>query len=139
MAMADFKGESRPYNTSVLPAPKDRVFVYVMPARTKEGIYPQSGDMRYLISKDGSSIVERRQMHDAIRDIAAQPETEAGFHIALNDVPEDTDVFHVLARKPSAPEWILTIKFVYVIRPDASVDYLMTAEAFMKLQKTLSR
>jgi hypothetical protein len=56
-----------------------------------------------------------------------------GFHTAvMDDIPEDTDVFHVLTRRPAVPEWLLTRKYVYLIRPDGSIEYLMTAEAFTK-------
>jgi hypothetical protein len=47
--------------------------------------------------------------------------------IPLNErVPEDTDVFHVLARKPSLPEWIATKSFVYQIQPDGSIKYVIS-------------
>ena len=50
----------------------------------------------------------------------------------MDEVPEDSDIFHVLARKPSVPEWIATKSFVYRIEPDGKIRYLMTTEAFTK-------
>lgn len=81
--------------------------MYVLPAQTQAGIYPLGGDERYLITADGSAIVEKRQLHKAI--IEVRPDSmpkgttpAAGYHThVLSDVPEDTDVFHVLTRKPS--------------------------------------
>jgi hypothetical protein len=60
----------------------------------------------------------------------------AGYHTAiLDDIPEDTDVFHLLARRPSVPEYVATPKFVYRIEPDGTIIYLMTLEAFKKDQR----
>ena len=63
--------------------------------------------MRYLMSPDGSTIVEKRPLHKAIlefRSAGTPGRTLAGhFHShILSDVPEDTDVFYVLnlTRKP---------------------------------------
>ncbi|HEX5875236.1 MAG TPA: hypothetical protein VFY60_11365 [Pyrinomonadaceae bacterium] len=133
-ALADFKGEARPYNVAVLPAPSDQLYVYVVPAQTKNGVYPLGGDARYLVSADGLKIVEKRQMHKAIIEFATTDKIAAGFHTAvLDQIPEDTDVFHVLARKPSVPQWIGTRLFVYRIEPDGTIRYLMTMEAFRKV------
>lgn len=135
-ALADFRGEKRPYNIAVLPAASNQMYVYVLPAQTKQNIYPLGGDVRYLISSDGSKIAERRQLHRAIIEFETSENIEAGFHVAvLDDIPEDTDVFHVLSRKPSVPQWIATSKYVYRIEPDGSINYVMTKEAFMKIRE----
>jgi len=135
-ALADFKGEARPYNVAVLPAPSDRLYVYVVPAQTQNGVYPLGGDARYLISGDGLKLIEKRQMHKAIIEFSGASNAEAGYHTAvLDEIPEDTDVFHVLARRPSLPEWIATKSFVYQIQIDGSIKYLMTMEAFRKLNR----
>jgi hypothetical protein len=90
------------------------------------------------VSQDGSKVVEKRQLHKSIIEFVAPPETqkvEAGYHTAvLDDIPEDTDVFHVLIRKPSVPEWIATQQYVYRIETDGTINYVMTREAFMKTQ-----
>jgi hypothetical protein len=139
IALADFKGAPRPYNVAVLPAQPDGLYVYVVPAQTKEGVYPHGGDVRYLISADGSKIVSKRQMHKAIIELDAAPNASnmaGGFHTAvMDDIPEDTDVFYVLSRKPSVPEWIGTRKYVYKIETDGTIKYIMTLEAFMKMRK----
>ena len=136
IALGAFTGEERPYNIAVLPAPSNQVYVYLVPAQTKQGIFPLGGDVRYLVSADGLKIVEKRQLHKAIIEFAVpagQNELRAGFHTAvLDDIPEDTDVFHVLARRPAMPEYILTNQFVFRVETDGAITYLMRAEEFNK-------
>lgn len=128
--------ENRPYNVAVLPAENGGFFVYYMPAQTRLGVFPLGGDVRFLVSSDGEKLLDTRQLHRSIIEFTV-PEgakVETGFHTAiLDDIPEDTDVFHVLARKPSVPEMVVTQKFVYVIAIDGTINYLMTTEAFRKI------
>ena len=135
-ALSDFTGESRPYNVAVLPAPSDQLYVYVIPAQTKAGVFPLGGDARYLISANGLKILEKRQMHKAIIEFSSPPAgVQFGYHTAVVDqVPEDSDVFHVLARKPAVPELIATRLFIYQIETDGKIRYLMTMDAFRKLK-----
>jgi hypothetical protein len=119
--------EKRPYNPSVLPAVSGQFYVYMVPAQTKKGVYAYGGDARFLISADGSSIVEKRQLHKSILETRTQDagdkKVAGGVHNhVLSDVPEDTDVFYVLTRKPSAPEYIGTpSKLVYVVEKDGRI------------------
>lgn len=135
-ALADFRGENRQYNVAILPAKANQFYVYVVPAQTKHGIFPHGGDVRYTVSADGAKIVEKRQLHKAILETAVPEnakELAAGFHTAVvDDIPEDTDVFYVLTRKPAVPEWIGTRKYVYRVETDGSIKYIMTTEAFRK-------
>jgi hypothetical protein len=124
-ALTDFRGENRPYNAAVLPADGGRLFAYVYPAQVKAGVYPIGGDVRYLMSPDGLSIVEKRQMHKTIieRNPADAPGQIAGgthSHV-LSDVPEDSDVFLVLTRKPRIPEYIGAGKHVYAVEVDGKI------------------
>ncbi len=124
-ALNDFHGEKRPYNTAVLPALPGQVYVYVYPAQTVSDVYPLGGDVRYLISADGSTIVEKRQIHKAImdRDFRKVARTEAGYHThVLSDVPEDTDVFFVLSQKTPVPEYVGTKNQIYVVKIDGSIS-----------------
>lgn len=133
ISLADFKGQSRPYNVAVLPAPSNQLYVYVLPAQTQNGVFPYGGDARYIISGDGLRLIEKRQMHRTIIEFEADASTEAGYHTAIMDeVPEDSDVFHVLVRKPSIPEWVMTQLFVYRIEPDGKIRYVSTFEALRK-------
>jgi hypothetical protein len=137
-AIKDFGGATRPYNVAVLPAKENQLYVYLVPAQTKVGVFPLGGDVRYLISADGQKIVEKRQLHKSIIEFSV-PEgmkPEMGYHTAiLDDVPEDTDVFHVLAREPKIAELVVTNKYVYRIAEDGTIMYLMTREAFTKVGK----
>ena len=133
-ALTDFTGAQRPYNVGVLPGPSNQVYVYVVPAQTENGVFPLGGDVRYLVSADGSKIAEKRQLHKAIIEFSGgKDNTAAGYHTAvLDDIPEDTDVFHVLARRPSVPEYIATKQYVFRIEPDGTINYLMTMDEFRK-------
>jgi hypothetical protein len=123
-ALEDFQGEKRPYNVAVLPAPQDRLFVYVYPAQTKPRIYPLGGDVRYLFSADGTKILEKRQMHKTILEASRMPgkKTVAGVHKhVVSDMPEDTDVLHVLTQDPRQPEFVATPHFFFEVHADGSI------------------
>jgi hypothetical protein len=127
-ALHDFQGEKRPYNVAILPVPPSQLYVYVLPAQTKTGIYPLGGDVRYLMTADGGTIVEKRQLHKSIIEMnpSSVPKgttPAGGYHThILSDVPEDTDVFHVLTRQPSEPEFIGTRnKKMYEISVDGTI------------------
>jgi len=132
VALKDFQGERRPYNVAVLPAPQDQLFAYVYPAQTKPRVYPLGGDVRYRISADGMKILEKHQMHKSIletRPLGKGKKLVAGFHThVLSDLPEDTDVFHVLTQDPPLPEMIGTANFTYQVLPNGTI----TVEKQMK-------
>jgi hydrogenase maturation factor len=103
------------------------MYVYIYPAQTDKNIYPLGGDIRYLISPDGSTIVEKRQLHKTILYFRSAgnslQKVVAGTHShILSDVPEDTDVFYVLTRKPSIPEYIGAGKHVFKIHVDGTIE-----------------
>jgi hypothetical protein len=132
-----FEGRRRPYNVAVLPGENGQLWVYLVPAPTRPKVWPLGGDARYLISPDGTKIVSKRQLHKSI--IEVEPPTDknkeqvGGIHThVLDDTPEDTDVFHVLARKPAVPEMIITKEFVFEVRPDGSIKYVGTREDVLK-------
>ncbi len=125
IARADFKGQDRPYNVAVLPDESGGLYVYMVPAQTKHGVFPLGADVRYRISGDGLRILEKHQMHISVIEFSPEANVVAGTHSAvLDDAPEDTDVFHVLVRQPAVPEYIGTPKFVYKIDTDGSIHYI---------------
>jgi hypothetical protein len=136
IAVLEFVGERRPYNVAVLPGPSEQLYVYIVPAVVKPGVYPLGGDARYLMSKDGTTVVEKRYLHKSIIEFTTPVDPQqsgAGFHTAvLDDIPEDTDVYHVLRRKPSVPEWVATNQYVFQIEPDGSIKYVTTRDKFLK-------
>ncbi len=127
-ALADFRGEDRPYNVAVLPAEGNKLYVYVLPAQTKPDVFPLGGDARYLVSADGESVLEKRQMHKSVIEVAPNSlpkgtTAAASWHThVLSNEPEDTDVFHVLTRQPPQPEFIGTMdKKLYTVSIDGSI------------------
>jgi hypothetical protein len=127
LALADFGGAERPYNDAVLPAESGGLFVYVYPAQVKVGVYPYGGDVRYLMSADGKTVVEKRQMHKAVLEsipanIPSGTNAVGGFHTDIfGDIPEDTDVFLVLSRNPKVPEYVGAGGHVFVIAVDGGI------------------
>jgi hypothetical protein len=135
-ARADFGTPQRPYNASVLERPDGGLWVYVMPAQTRVGIFPLGADVRYRISADGRTILAKRQLHNTILEHSApvpvQGQLKAGMHTAvLDDIPEDTDVFNVLVREPEVPEYIVSDAFMYVIGTNGAIRYLGHREAIL--------
>jgi hypothetical protein len=130
-AAEDFGRANRPYNSAVLPVnghdAQDHpglMYVYFYPAQSKPGIYPVGGDVRYLVSADGTKIIDKRQMHKSVLDVAPVKgkKTVMGHHAhALSDVPEDTDVLYVLQQDPPVPEMITTPHFVYEVASDGTI------------------
>jgi hypothetical protein len=124
LALAAFPRADRPYNTAILPAPGGSLYVYIYPGQVKDTVWPIGGDVRYTISADGGRIVETRQLHKTILDMEFKPEEHAvaGIHgHVLSDVPEDTDVFYVLNRKPALPEYVGAGKRVFIVGVDGTI------------------
>lgn len=145
-ALAVFTGEKRPYNAAVLPAKSGQLYVYIYPASTETGVYLIGGDRRYLVSPDGLTIQETRQLHKSIieyKDFSKSGKAKEGWkaelgvhnHI-LDDVPEDTDVLLAMTRKPSTPEMIITWEYTYRVNPDGTIKYEgESAKMFGKKEK----
>ena len=126
ICLKDFQGVKQPYNIAVLPAESSQFYVYLVPAQTKDGVYPLGADERYLVSADGGTIVEKRRLHKGMiptgEPIPAGTTPAGGIHShVLSNVPEDTDVFYVLTRKPSMPEFIGTEIALYSVNPDGTI------------------
>lgn len=133
-AMADFGPVRRAYNVAVLPAPQGNWWVYLFPAPTIAGVWPLGADARFLISADGKRIIERRRLHNTVIEFSERSTRRppgatiaAGSHTAvLAEIPEDTDVYHVLTRTPKVPEYIMTDHFVYRIDTDGKINFMGT-------------
>jgi hypothetical protein len=129
LATADFGPQKRPYNPVVLERPNGLLWVYLIPAQLRVGVYPLGADVRYLLAADGKSILARRQLHKELLERGGAPprpdaRLEAGMHAAvLDDIPEDTDVFHVLAREPAVPEYIITDAFIYRVETNGQIRF----------------
>ena len=103
--------------------------VYGYPASTQHGVWPLRADERFRISADGREVRARRRLHNGIIEYApprsAEGQLEMFTHTAvLDNIPEDTDVFAVLARTPRVPELLVTDAFIYRIEIDGSIVLL---------------
>ena len=136
-AQADFGATDRPYNAAALPAPGGQWWVYVLPAPTADGAWPLGGDSRYLVSPDGRTIVAHRRLHLSILAFgnerhSAYAKLETQFQTSvLDDIPEDTDVLHVLARASGVPQYVITDAFCYRIEADGTVKLLGRREELL--------
>jgi len=127
VAIADFGSFDRPYNFAVIPAGSAGIYTYAYPAQVKVGVYPYGGDVRYLMSADGKTVVEKHQMHKAVLEsipasVPSGTKAAGGFHSDIfGDIPEDTDVFLVLARQPKVPEYVVARGKMFVVAVDGSI------------------
>jgi hypothetical protein len=123
LATADFPAPKRRYNMAVLPGPDGNLYVYLYPGQTREDVWPLGGDIRYTISSDGKTIVEKRKLHNSLRDYQVRNNQTAGYHLHdVTDVPEDTDVFFVLNRKPAMTEIVGTSKQLYSVDKEGKIE-----------------
>lgn len=126
LALNDFPHPDRPYNAAILPGPTETLFVYLYPGQTKDAVWPLGGDVRYTISSDGLNILEKRQLHKTILDQEFDPAKKpvSGFHThVLSDLPEDTDVFYVLNRRPLIPEYVGTLGgSIFILNTDGGIE-----------------
>jgi len=131
-ALIEFGPVRRPYNVAVLPTPRGDWWVYLFPAPTVAGVWPLGADARILVSSDGKRVLERRRMHNDVIEFTARSLQKppgatmaSGFHTAVvAEIPEDTDVYHVLTRTPKVPEYVMTDHFIYRIDTDGKINFL---------------
>jgi hypothetical protein len=125
ISLEDTHLENRPYNTYVLRLDSGEFYVYVLPAQTTADVYPLGGDTRFLLSADGSKIIETRRLHKTILENKPSSDIKkiAGYHThVLSDEPEDTDVFHVLRQSPPLPEYVGTKNGgTYIVNTDGTI------------------
>ncbi len=128
-ALKDLGPVNRPYNAYAMPSETGQLYVYLLPASDKDGVYLLGGDARYTFSADGGTLLEKRQMHKTILTFDFNGKStgikklEAGYHThVLSNIPEDSDVFYVLSRKPSMPEYVGTRdRKIYVVQTDGTI------------------
>jgi hypothetical protein len=117
-----FRTPARPYDTLVVPAGRGgEFFVYFVIKPTVPGVWPHGADVRYLVTADGRTIRERRQLHGNFLEypLAGTPDSAVMaatiYSADLHDRPEDTDVFHVVIRTPRAPAIIVSRSYYFAI------------------------
>jgi hypothetical protein len=112
------------YNPYVVSREDGNWWVYFLPAQTQNGVYPHGGDFRLMVSASGLTILERHQMHNVVLQLALPADAVAGAHsVVTGHVPQDSDVFLVLTRKPGKPELIATDHFHYQIALDGTITW----------------
>ena len=118
------------YNVAVLPNPDGTMYVYLYPAQRDPKSFPIGGDERFTISADGTKTLDAHRMHKSILDKPADAgvppggHTVAGFHtVVVENIPQDTDVFHVLARTPAIPDYVDAMGQMYKINTDGTIQY----------------
>jgi hypothetical protein len=140
VAKSDFVPMQHSYNAAVLERAGGGLWVYFIPAQTRLDVFPLGADVRYQMSADGRSIIVKRPLHRAVIEFSGARAANGGAgnrltaatHTAiLDDIPEDTDVFHVLVRRPQVPEYIVTDAFVYSISVDGNIRLLGRREAIL--------
>jgi hypothetical protein len=124
VALNDFATPARRYNSYVLPRADGAFWVYFLPAQTDWREFPHGADVRYLVDSTSERILEKHAMHHALLNLAVPDSATAGLHTVLvDDVPQDSDVFLVLARRPRRPELIATAHYNYEIALDGSISW----------------
>jgi hypothetical protein len=127
----------RSYTAAAIPDEKGDWFVYLTPAADAASSWPLGDDVRYRVSADGQRVLETRRLHagmvDADRSVKRDGTrlTAAKQRKALHDVPEDTDVFHVLMNRKAAAELVVTPHYQYVVNPDGSIKLVQGKETLV--------
>lgn len=122
------------YQAAAIPAENGEWYVYLTPASDFATTFPLGDDVRYRISADADRILETRRMHKGMVEFdrsrkSGAARLTAGMHkTSLHDEPEDTDIYHVLTRRPQVPEIIETRHFRYVVDVDGSIRLLQGGE-----------
>jgi len=123
-ALGDFGPQQRPYNSYVLPRAHGTFWVYFMPAQTDVRAFPHGADIRYVVATDARGILDKHPMHRTLLNLALPENAVSGLHtVVVDDVPQDSDVFLVLARHPRRPEVIGTEHYDYEIALDGSITW----------------
>jgi hypothetical protein len=133
-AVVAMGAKGRAYQVAAIPAENGDWYVYLTPASDFTSSFPLGDDVRYRISSEADRILEVRRMHKGMVafDRAAHSDAArltAGRHkTSLRDEPEDSDIYHVLTRRPQIPEMVETRHFRYEIGVDGSIKLLQGRE-----------
>ena len=133
-AVVAMGAKGRAYQVAAIPTENGDWYVYLTPASDFTSSFPLGDDVRYRISSEADRILEVRRMHKGMVafDRAAHSDAArltAGRHkTSLRDEPEDSDIYHVLTRRPQVPEMLETRHFRYEIGVDGSIKLLQGRE-----------
>jgi hypothetical protein len=122
LAVMTFGATSRAYSAAALPNANGEWLVYLVPSADAASVWPLGDDIRYRVSADGRRVLETLRMHKGmVAESDAKRLTADAHRKALHDLPEDTDVFHVLMSRSAKPEVVVTPHYRYIIGADGSV------------------
>ena len=125
---------ARAYSAAAIPNEKGEWLVYLTPSADAASVWPLGDDVRYRVSPDGLRVLETHRMHvgmmEASRGTASGDArlVAKGTGKALRDLPEDSDVFHVLMNRPAVAEVVVTPRHRYRIDVDGSIRLLQGKE-----------
>jgi hypothetical protein len=125
---------ARAYSAAAIPNEKGEWLVYLTPSADAANVWPLGDDVRYRVSPDGLRVLETHRMHvgmmEASRGTASGDArlVAKGTGKALRDLPEDSDVFHVLMNRPAVAEVVVTPRHRYRIDVDGSIRLLQGKE-----------
>lgn len=118
---------ARDYAATAVPADDGPWWwVYVYPA-ADERVWPLGDDVRFRVSADGRVITETRHLHAGMTLYTHRTARTGSTMVSSSrpavpgDTPEDTDVTHVLQRRPALPEFVSAGRFRYRIDVDGSI------------------
>jgi hypothetical protein len=116
---------SRPYSAAAIPNENGEWLVYLTPSADAANVWPLGDDVRYRVSSDGTRILETHRMHTGMvatgNDVSTTQLTTRRTGKPLHDLPEDSDVFHVLMSRQPRPMSVATRHFNYLIDVDGSI------------------
>ena len=125
LAVLTHGATSRPVSAAAIPNDNGDWFVYLTPSADAASVWPLGDDVRYRVSSDGAQILETHRMHTGMVDTqngAARTQlTARRSGKPLHDLPEDSDVFHVLISHQPQPTSVATRHFNYLIDADGSI------------------
>jgi len=114
------------YNFSLVPAADGHVYVYVIPAQVRPGLYPLGGDVRYRFDPEARAIVEEKALHSSFQLMASEIDGEyvRGTMSPASDagLPVETDVLLAMVRRPQIPHYVVSGEWVYKITPDGTIE-----------------
>ena len=123
LAVLTHGATSRAYSAGAIPDESGDWLVYLLPSADAANVWPLGDDVRYRVSSDGTRILETHRMHAGMVETAkvtnAAHLTIRRSGKALHDLPEDSDVFHVLMSRTATT--IATRHFNYLIGADGSI------------------
>lgn len=118
----------RPYSAAAIPDTSGNWFVYLTPSADVASVWPLGDDVRYRVAADGQRVLETRRMHVGMVAPSRDGARLTSRRKALHDMPEDSDVFHMLMSHGGTPEVVVTPRYQYMLSTDGSIRLVQGKE-----------